>query len=93
MAADTLGHLLALHVTPASAEDRGEVERLARTVQAVTNDAVELAWVDQVYTGKRAANVSCPLLSGPSTMRVLIKEGTTNACEKAQAGRDHREAA
>ena len=26
MAVDTLGHLLALHVTPASAEDRGEVE-------------------------------------------------------------------
>lgn len=46
MAVDTLGHLLALHVTPASVEDRGEVERLARTVQAVTNDAVELAWVD-----------------------------------------------
>ena len=37
--------------------------------------------------------LSCPLLSGPSTMRVWIKEGTTNACEKAQAGRDHREAA
>ena len=29
--------------------------------------------------------LSCPLLSGPSTMRVWIKEGTTNACEKAQA--------
>jgi len=41
MAVDTLGHLLALHVTPASAEDRGEVERLARTVQAVTDDAIE----------------------------------------------------
>ena len=58
MAVDTLGHLLALHVTPASAEDRGEVERLARTVQAVTDDAVELAWVDQGYTGERAANAA-----------------------------------
>jgi transposase len=47
MAVDTLGHLLALHVTPASAEDRGEVKRLMRTVQAVTNDTVELVWVDQ----------------------------------------------
>lgn len=28
MAVDTLGHLLALQVTPTSAEDRGEVERL-----------------------------------------------------------------
>lgn len=58
MAVDTLGHLLALHVTPASAEDRGEVERLARTVQAVTNDSVELAWVDQGYTGERAATAA-----------------------------------
>ncbi len=41
----------------------------------------------------KATLLSCPLLSGPSTMRVWIKEGTTNACEKAQAGRDHREAA
>lgn len=47
MIVDTLGHLLALHVTPAGVEDGGEVERLARTVQTVTNDAVELAWVDQ----------------------------------------------
>ena len=29
MAVDTLGHLLALHVTPTSAEDCGQVERLA----------------------------------------------------------------
>jgi hypothetical protein len=34
------------------------VERLARTVQAVTNDAVELAWVDQRYTGERAADAA-----------------------------------
>ena len=58
MAVDTLGHLLALHVTPASAEDRGEVERLARTVQAVTGDTVELAWVGQGYTGGRAADAA-----------------------------------
>lgn len=58
MAVDTLGHLLALHVTPASAEDRGEVERLARTVQAVTDGHVEIAWVDQGYTGERAANAA-----------------------------------
>jgi transposase len=53
-----VGDLLALHVTPASAEGRGEVERLARTVQSVTNDTVELAWVDQGYTGERAANAA-----------------------------------
>ncbi|WP_126013073.1 hypothetical protein [Sphingomonas sp. ABOLH] len=29
--------------------------------------------------------LSCPLLSGPSTMTVWIKEGTTHACQEAQA--------
>lgn len=58
MAVDTLGHLLALHVTPASAGDRGEVERLARTMQAVTGDTVVIAYVDQGYTGARAANAA-----------------------------------
>ena len=43
MAVDTLGHLIALHVTPASIDDRAEVDRLARTVQAATGDSVELA--------------------------------------------------
>ena len=37
--------------------------------------------------------LSCPLLSGPSTMTVWIKEGTTNAFEEAQARGDYREAA
>lgn len=55
---DTLGQLLALNVTPSSAEDRGEVERLARTVQAVTDEHVEIAWVDQGYTGERAADAA-----------------------------------
>jgi transposase len=54
IAVDTLGHLLALHVTPASAEDRGEVGKLARAIQVVTEDSVEIAWVDQGYTGERA---------------------------------------
>jgi transposase len=37
-----------------SAEDRGEVEHLAQAIQAVTDDGVEIAWVDQGYTGARA---------------------------------------
>ena len=37
-----------------------------------------------------AAQMSCPLLSGPSTMTVWTKEGTTNAFEEAQARGDHR---
>lgn len=56
LAVDALGHLLALHVIPADADDRAEVERLARTVQAVTDEHVDLAFVGQGYTGERAAS-------------------------------------
>lgn len=58
MAVDTLGHLLALHVMPADADDRAQVERLARTVQAVTGERVDVAFVDQGYTGDRAAQAA-----------------------------------
>ncbi len=58
MAVDTLGHLLALHVTSADADDRGEVERLARAVQSATGESVDLAYVDQGYTGERAASAA-----------------------------------
>lgn len=50
--------MLALHVTPADADNRAEVERLARTVQAVTDESVEVAFVDQGYTGDRAASAA-----------------------------------
>jgi transposase len=55
LAVDTLGHLLALHVTPANAQDRSRVRELAEQVQMVTGDAVEIAYVDQGYTGDQAA--------------------------------------
>jgi transposase len=51
IAVDTLGHLLALHVTPANEQDRAQVVELAAAVQAATGEAVELAYVDQGYTG------------------------------------------
>lgn len=53
LAVDTLGQLLALHVTPASAQDRQQVEQLATQVQAVTGETVEIAFVDQGYTGEQ----------------------------------------
>lgn len=53
-AVDTLGHLLALHVTAADEQDRAQVERLAEQVQQITGDSVELAYVDQGYTGEAA---------------------------------------
>jgi transposase len=55
MAVDTLGHLLALLVTPADEQERAQVEQLAQEVQAVTGESVELAFVDQGYTGEQAA--------------------------------------
>jgi hypothetical protein len=42
-AVDTPGHLLALHVTPATADDRAEVGRLAAEVQEATGESVEVA--------------------------------------------------
>src|SRR5215210_7033777 len=53
-AVDTLGHLLALHVTAADEQDRAQVGRLAEAVQEVTGESVELAYVDQGYTGEAA---------------------------------------
>lgn len=53
-AVDTLGHLLALHVTPADEQDRAQVGELARQVQQITEENVELAYVDQGYTGETA---------------------------------------
>ncbi len=50
-AVDTLGQLLALRVTPANEQDRDQVAALAAQVQAVTGQAVEVAFVDQGYTG------------------------------------------
>jgi transposase len=54
IAVDTLGHLLALHVTPASEQDRAQVGELAAQIQEVTDEQVTLAYVDQGYTGETA---------------------------------------
>src|SRR5437879_7981556 len=52
LAVDTLGHLLALHVTAANEQDRQQVGKLAKAVQKETGKSVELAYVDQGYTGE-----------------------------------------
>jgi hypothetical protein len=44
---DTMGHLLALHVTAADEQDRAQVMRLAVEVQRITEEKVELVLVDQ----------------------------------------------
>ncbi len=55
---DTLGHLLALCVTPASEQDRAQVEELARQVQEATDQSLEVAFVDQGYTGEEPAQAA-----------------------------------
>ncbi|MBI3909321.1 MAG: transposase, partial [Armatimonadetes bacterium] len=56
LAVDTLGHLLALLVTPV--RDRSQVGRLASAVQEATGESVQLAFVDQGYTGEDAADAA-----------------------------------
>ncbi len=58
VAVDTLGHLLALHITPANEQDRAQVGELARQVQEVTGNSVEVAFVDQGYTGDEPAQAA-----------------------------------
>ena len=53
-AVDTLGHLLALHVTPANEQDRDQVAQLTQDVQEATGLNVEVAYADQGYTGEAA---------------------------------------
>ena len=54
-AVDTLGHLLVVRVSPANEDDRKQVEKLCQHLQEATGENVELAYVDQGYTGEKAA--------------------------------------
>jgi transposase len=58
LAVDTLGHLLALPITPANEQDRDQVGKLAAAVQEVTEQHVELAFVDQGYTGEEPSQAA-----------------------------------
>ncbi len=58
LAVDTLGYLLALHVTPANEQERQQVDELASQVQEATGATVEVAFVDQGYTGDQAAEAA-----------------------------------
>ncbi|WP_257806840.1 IS5 family transposase [Burkholderia glumae] len=55
IAVDTLGHLLAVYITPADEQERAQVQELAQQVQQATGKTVKLAFADQGYTGKDAA--------------------------------------
>ena len=55
IAVDTLGHLLALKVTAANEQERAQVAELTARLRAVTGGTVEVAFVDQGYTGDAPA--------------------------------------
>lgn len=56
MIVDTLGYLLAARVTAASEQERAQVATVAAEVQALTGNTVDVAFVDQGYTGAQAAS-------------------------------------
>lgn len=58
IAVDTLGQLLALIVTPANEQERAQVDSLCEAVQEATGETVELAYVDQGYTGAEPAEAA-----------------------------------
>jgi transposase len=82
-AVDTLGHLVALVVTPADAQDRAQVGELAEALQDATGETVELAYGDQGDTGQAPADaakahglqlavVKLPEAEGPKRGFVLL---------------------
>jgi len=77
-AVDTLGHLLALHVTPATEQDRAQVEELAHSVQESTGESVKLAYVDRGYTGEepakaaKASGIRLEVVKHPDTRKGFV---------------------
>ena len=77
-AVDTLGHLLAVRLTPANEQERAQVAALAEAVQAVTGNTVEVAFVDQGYTGEDPAETAAAygielvVVSLPQTKRGFV---------------------
>ena len=55
LAVEPLGQLLAVVVTPANGQDRAPVAALAAQIQEATGESVEVAFVDQGYTGEQPA--------------------------------------
>ncbi|HET8627917.1 MAG TPA: IS5 family transposase, partial [Thermomicrobiales bacterium] len=77
LAVDTLGHLLALPVTPADEQDRAQVADLAAQVQEATGETIEVAFVDQGYTGDEpaaaaAAGIRLDVVKLPAARRGFV---------------------
>jgi len=70
LAVDTLGHLLALTVTPANEQERAQVAGLTEAVQEATGENVAVAFVDQGYTGTDAAAAAAAHGIRPDVVRL-----------------------
>lgn len=58
VAVETLGHLLALVVTPADEQELTQVAALAEQVQVVRECSVQMVFIDQGYTGENAVDAA-----------------------------------
>lgn len=83
MAVDTQGHLLALHVTPASRDDRAEVGHLTAAIQEAADESIELACVDQGYKGSKPDEAACTHSIAPlsSRSRCITSSSQLPACK------------
>jgi transposase len=78
IAVDTLGNLLAVVVTPANEQERAQVAELCAAVQEATAESVEVAFVDQGYTGDDAATqasnhgISLSVVKTPDAKRGFV---------------------
>ena len=70
IAVDTLGHLLALYVSAADQQDRTQIQELATQVQQITGETVEVAFVDQGYTGETAAEAAQTKRHSPRSCQI-----------------------
>ena len=74
-AVDTLGYLLAVHLTPANQQQRAQVQVLEPAVQQATAQTVKLAFAVQGYTAKQPGKplskkvFNCAWLSCPRPKR------------------------
>jgi transposase len=77
-AVDTLGHLLALFISPAGEQERAWVGELAGAIQEATGESVELAYADLGYTGERVAkeaeahDISLEMVKHPEAKRGFV---------------------
>ena len=91
LAVDTLGEFLALVVMPADAQDRAQVEEVCAAVQEATGDMIELAYVDQGYTGEAAAQAAAgwgirlEVVKLPGTKRGFVLLPRRWVVERSQA--------